>query len=105
MTLASACRLYTIRPGNPRLVLKHIVSQTSTNLSYYDLAPILAGTNENIIFNFSSDPVIRHEGEIRHCNWTYIIRPLLTSFIFLVAGLTSVISKEGHWLRIYRAMH
>jgi hypothetical protein len=73
---------------------QHIVGQTSTNLSYYDAAPIMAGTHENITFNSTSASALRYGEERLHCNWTYVILLLVTSFILLAAGLTSVALKK-----------
>lgn len=73
---------------------QHIVGQTGTNLSYYDTAPIMAGTNQNITFNATSASGTRYGEERLHCDWVYVVLLLVTSIILLGAGLTSVYLKK-----------
>ncbi|QDS69062.1 hypothetical protein FKW77_009901 [Venturia effusa] len=73
---------------------QHIVGQTSTNLSYYDQAPIMAGTNMNISFNSTTASGVRYGEQRLHCDWVFVVLLLVTSIILLCAGLISVYLKE-----------
>ncbi|KAE9974526.1 hypothetical protein BLS_010048 [Venturia inaequalis] len=73
---------------------QHIVGQTSNDLSYYDQAPIVAGTSENISFNSTSASGVRYGEQRLHCDWVFVVLLLVTSTILLGAGLTSVYLKK-----------